>query len=206
MLAGEQEAAACHHLFPALYFHTTKHWLGYLEGMPRPDIAYRVIEQFYLLYELHVCSAIEGGEEYAPAHWKPYFRLSRKAELLNLPQFKWKLLFLAARAHTRYDLAEAVGRAHDDYRTVYGESPDISGFRQLLLGPDTDLAFFQAAFDFCDEQMAGERSSRLDTFAVSKGARLFGRIWISGFQSWRHAAWNDAVQNMAGQAGNSGQA
>lgn len=191
----EAGSGATHHLaFVQLYFHTTRLWLNHLKDQPDSHIGYMVIERFYDLYDLYVGRMIDGRSAQTARHWARYFELLNVLQNGGTPARQWQLVALGARAHTRYDLGEAMYRAFIDYRDIHGDVPDREAFRQVLLDPKTDAVFVSAARDFfAMPRTRREAPDMRGAPILHLGTDLFRRLWVPAFQYWRRAAWADAI-------------
>jgi hypothetical protein len=156
-----------------------------------------VIERFYDLYDLYVRQVIDGRSAQTAAHWIPYFRLSDSLGDRQTAAGHWRLLFLGARAHVRYDLAEAVYFTYRDYPGIHGRSPSRDRFRHLLLGPKTDAVFLSAARDFVSSRQPTRHGvGAHGDHMVHLGTDWLQRFWVPAFQHWRRAAWADALSRI----------
>lgn len=182
-----------HGLFAGLYGCTTRAWLSFLDDHTQPAFAYLVILRFYDLYR-EACDAAADHDAGAPArHWRAYFDLAGKQTYTHPISAHLILISLAARAHTRHDLALAIRRAHDDYQCHFGICPDMAGYRTTVVGQDTSAAFRDAAVDYIDfhhRRQQGWRRLVLRIYAM--GIKNLHFVWLPVFQSWRQAAWDDA--------------
>jgi hypothetical protein len=186
-----------HAAFAQLYFHSTRRWLDHLEDQADAHIGYMVIERFYDLYDLYVRQVIDGRSTQTAAHWIPYFRLSDSLGDRQTAAGHWRLLFLGARAHVRYDLAEAVYFTYRDYSGIHGRSPSRDRFRHLLLGPKTDAVFLSAARDFVSSRQPTRHGvGAHGNHMVHLGTDWLRRFWVPAFQHWRRAAWADALSRI----------
>lgn len=197
---ADEPGQRIHSLFAGLYWSTTRSWLSYLADHAQPEFAYLVIVRFYDLYR--EASDAQNETSALPRHWQPYFDLAGTQTYTHPISAHLILLSLAARAHTRHDLALAVRRAHDDYQRQFGTCPDLAVYRNTVVSPDTDAAFRQAALDYIalhHRRQRGWRRQILWLYAI--GIKLLRFVWLPVFQSWRAAAWNDACVWVEGSGG-----
>lgn len=187
-----------HGLFAGLYGCTTRAWLSLLADHRQPEFAYLVILRFYDLYR-EACDAETGQDARAlPRHWQAYFGVAGKQTYTHPISAHLILISLAARAHTRHDLALAIRRAHDDYQRHFGICPNLASYKSTVVGNETDDAFRTAALDYIDlhfRSQSGWRRFVLRSYAV--GIRSLRFVWLPVFQSWRQAAWDDACYRIA---------
>lgn len=185
------EDSDCHHqLFANLYYHTTHRWLEHLAGQTDPILAYLVIERFYDLYDLYVRQVIEEKRTDTAPQWKPYFKVAARIKKHPSRIARAQLAFLGARAHTRYDLAEAIMGAWQAYVDTFDHYPDLTQFRELMLSDETSPVFFSAAIDFASPFETS--SQNLGANPLRPAASVLRHLWLPAFQFWRHAAWKDA--------------
>ena len=191
--ASNAPEADKHLPFARVYYQTTRHWLDHLDCRADRQFGLLVIVHFFELYEVYVASVARGERAETAPHWVRYFQMARAMSDPCKPAQIWRLLYLGFRAHTRYDLAEAIHLAYRDWCRMAGTGADLDVFRDLLLGEQTDDLFYGAALDYLRTDHAGlcpqsEHQARM----IELGARWVRPLWLPAFQSWRRAAWDDA--------------
>ncbi|MCR9139694.1 MAG: DUF5995 family protein [Alphaproteobacteria bacterium] len=188
---ADEPGQRIHSLFAGLYWSTTRAWLSFLADHSQPEFAYLVIMRFYDLYR--EASDVVDQTGTLPHHWQPYFGLAERQTYTHPISAHLILISLAARAHTRHDLALAVRRAYDDFQHQFGTCPDLTCYRNTVVSPDTDAAFRRAALEYIALHRRRQRGWRrlvLRLYAI--GIRALRFVWLPVFQSWRAAAWDDA--------------
>lgn len=183
-----------HALFAHLYYHSTLQWLDHLKGKQDVHFLYLLIEKFYALYDHHVTQVVEGKRTQVAQHWQPYFTMVRRLDASHNSLTMLRVARTGARAHVRYDLADAIICAALDYKKRYGALPDLSQARQLHMEAATSKIFERAMFNFTIGETAHmERQLAGDALLMKHSARL-GHLWRPMLHWWRTRAWQDAVQ------------
>ena len=176
--------------FAQLYLESTLLWEELFRQSDVPVFGGLLIKRFFSLFEKYVVLPGNNKRPEVVRHWKPFFYANAQPPRPVQPLASLMCLFLAIRAHVRYDLAEAILQAHKDYLRLYGRAPDMNLCRTIVLGPASGDLFWQAMHNFLTQ---GKRPSVGESAAVTF-LQLTGRIWLPVFQSWRRAAWSDAMR------------
>jgi hypothetical protein len=186
-------------LFAGLFASTLKRLVEPLDRLEQADFAYLTVLRFFDLYDLYVARPEPGGPAApaVPAAWRRYRALVRRLDMTSPIAAHLWLISLGTRAHTRHDLAEAIGLAAADYRRAHGREPDFAAARAALLGPHTGRAFYAAARDFIDLHRRQRRGWRRWVLAFDAAAlRVTRPLWLGIYQAWRRAAWNEAMARL----------
>ena len=192
-LEGHAQAAGQNALFARLYYYTTRNWLKRAGSCDDPELLHLMVGYFYALYCQYVLEVDRRKTETTVAHWKPYrtFVRRRVPALGHLPQ----LLALVAgiRAHTRFDLAEAICLAHDRYSKQHGSAPDKQHFHALLFGKASDEVFRDASVEFVRSLFGSTRLKAVLTNILKPASKL----WLPVFQGARKMAWDEAERSIS---------
>jgi hypothetical protein len=195
---SELESFGVHRLFAGLYLRTNRHLLDSFDTLPDPAFSYLAMIRFYELYERYVATPVLCNRSASVPQWRPYAALASRLTMTSRISAHLQLLSVGARAHTRYDLAEAICLGVADYRRLYGCDPDFRAARSDLLGGATDEAFFDATLEYIAMHRAARRGWRRFVLSFyARFARLSRPLWLPIFQSWRRAAWRDAMASLA---------
>ncbi|MEX3008554.1 DUF5995 family protein [Hoeflea sp. TYP-13] len=190
---SDEPGRRVHSLFAGLYRCTTQSWLSHLTAHPNPAFAYLVIIRFYDLYRKVTVAISANDTQNLPHYWRRYFNLAKSQTIKTPISHHLVLISLATWAHTRHDLAIAVRQAYEDYKTQFGEKPDLETYKSSVTGGETGAAFCEAALDFIEihhRAQIGWRHIVLGFYSAN--IRILRFVWLPVFQSWRKAAWNDA--------------
>lgn len=197
---------AGHRLFGDLCAITTEHWLRYAPRSEDPELVYAVVVNFHRNYRESVLVPLASPHRDCPRHWRRHLE---SAEAFGRTG-RWvdgaRTLFWGTYAHTRFDLAGAVGgalavRYPDELGVV-----DAARAYRTLLGADTDGVFAAAASEFL-QRWSPARVVRAAGGAhrepVPPAGRVDGRragcswLWMPAFQRWRRCAWREALVGRA---------
>jgi hypothetical protein len=173
-----------------LYCRTTEHWCEYLKARRNSEFAFLVIDHFFSLYRSHVGRpGARSSEESAP-HWEAYIATLQQCGRNPSRSRELRMLYLGTRAHTRFDLAQAIGAAWTEYCDRFGCEPDKRQIRELLIGIESSTPFYLAVLDFCDA-----RNITPHTW-TGRCVRWFRPVWMWWFQGWRKAAFREALRDL----------
>ncbi len=157
-----------------------------------PELLYLIVEHFYDLYRKYVTVANSTDVAPAAAHWNVYQRLVNATKTSPIGMLQVIVLFTGIRAHTRYDLAEAICFAHNSYQRQHSRAPDVEHFRSVLFGKHSDEVFRKASVDFFETFL---RSNRGRT-AFGNTLKAASLLWFPVIQTLRELAWKDARRSI----------
>jgi hypothetical protein len=194
---AEQEGYGIERLFAGLFASTYRQLVAHLDRLDDAEFASLTVLRFFDLYDDYVARPARGERAGTAPHWRRYAALVEWMEVTSPIGAHFWLIMVGARAHTRHDLREAVCLAADDYRRRHGRDPDFAAARSALVGPPTDQAFFAAALDYIAmhrRQQRGWRRLVLGFYALT--LHSIRPVWLGIFQSWRRAAWREAMARL----------
>ena len=185
-----------HIQFSRLYSNTTRHWLdNECSSANMREMLSLLIVSFYGLYEDYVLNIRSGSAEHTRVrHWSIYLDIEARRNTSRSLFWRAILLWFGIRAHSRFDLAEAICRAHEAFRLQHGFAPDMAEFKRTMFGKDSDHAFRRAFLDY----IATDVSSGIGRTSALAVISALSCVWVPAFQFWRRQAWNeamDALQN-----------
>ncbi|MEG3147550.1 hypothetical protein U1839_23105 [Sphingomonas sp. RT2P30] len=188
------EGFGVHRLCAGLYARAYRCLLAHFETLPDPAFAYLVMVRFHDLYVHRVLRPALCGRRATNAHWRRYAALAARTTMASPIGDHFRLLSLGARAHVRYDLVDAICLAVVDHRRLFGHDPDLDAVGSPLLGAPTSGAFYQAALDYNAMHRVSQRGWRRVQLTLHAGLAQVSRpLWLAILQSWRRAAWRDAM-------------
>ncbi len=185
-----------HVQFSRLYSNTTRHWLNNeCASANMREMLSLVIVSFYSLYEDYVLDMrLDSAEHTRVCHWSIYLDIAARRNHSQSLFWRSILLWFGIRAHSRFDLAEAIFRAHEAFRLHHGVAPDMAEFKRTMFGRSSDHAFRRAFLDY----IAADGSSGIGRASALAVINVLSFVWLPAFQLWRRQAWNeamDALQN-----------
>lgn len=190
---GPAGADAAHRLFAELYFATTMEWLRLARCSKDPAQLHLLVIHFHQLFDRYVLQLESGAESHTTVYWRRYFE-AHGGSTTTAPSLKNALaLLLAIRAHTRFDLAEALCAMYASYRREFGRDPDLSLLKSEIYGPTSDRIFKEACGRFFTRRATQDRSWEL----LRRAAALTGWAWLPVLQAGRKVAWNEATVSIA---------
>ena len=194
---SRSDSFGVHSVFAGLYASSNRHLLAYFDTMEDPAFCYLSMIRFYDLYDRLVTQPILHGRGVTAPHWLRYSALASRLTVASSVNALLWLLSLGARAHVCHDLGEAIRMAVADHRRLFGGDPDFGVARAALLGKATSEAFFAATLEFNVMHRATQRGWRRFMLGLHAGfARLSRPFWLAVLQSWRRAAWDDAMATL----------
>lgn len=189
------ESADCekpmHIQFSRLYSNTTRHWLNNEYAHPNMrEMLSLLIVSFYSLYEDYVLDMrSESIDRRRARHWSVYLDIAATRNHSRSLFWRAILLWFGIRAHSRFDLAEAIFRAHEAFRLQHGFAPDMAEFKRTMFGRASDHAFRMAFLDY----VAADGSSGIGRTSALAVINVMSCVWLPAFQLWRRQAWNEAM-------------
>lgn len=189
---SDEPGKQVHCLFAGLYRETTARWLQALTDVEDPLFAYLVIRRFYDIYETSVPENLPGGQVAVP--WRRYHWLANRLTMRSPITTHLVLLSLGVRAHVYHDLAEAIGLAAQDYRSITGHTANYKRERPNVIGSLSQKAFFDAALEYIAwhrTRQSGWRRLILTLYAAT--LRFLRPFWVRVMEGWRTHAWDKAL-------------
>ncbi len=190
--AAFEMASKKHALFSRLYYFTTRQWLNYAQNCVDPELVLLMVEHFFELYEDYVLNTSDRSNSPYAHHWHIHVKLLSHQDHKPAMALRGIALFFGIRAHTRFDLAEAICRSRASYIRRHGKEPDMTLFRSLLFGKEVNRLFRDASLDF----IASSSPPNARNTSVIKLAALTSWMWMPLFQSARRAAWREAINSI----------
>lgn len=188
------ESFGAHGVFAGLYVRTNRRLLAWFDTLAEPGVCYLTMIRFYEIYDLHIVQPVLEKRPAKAPHWRRYAELSTRLTLASDVNALLWLLSLGARAHIRHDLADAIRLAVEDYRRLFGRNPDFTAMRSALLDRATSEAFFEATIEFNRMHRGQQRGWRhLILISHVFFAWVSRPLMLGVLQSWRRAAWRDAM-------------
>lgn len=188
---GSADGDGCHDLFSDLYHAVTTEWLRVAQRSGDPAQIHLLIIHFHELFDRYVLRMSDAGHIETTRHWHRYFTAHTRAGLK--PVNNAVALYFAIRAHTRFDLAEAICAVHSTYRATFGRDPDLSHLRTEIYGPIADRVFTDACRNFLDRR--GRQGWHWKVLIRAAGATVW--LWLPILQAGRRAAWREATASIA---------
>jgi len=185
-------------LFASLYYFTTRSWADYARSSSDPDLIGLLIAHFYRLYEIYALEHGTGPSSSGGEHWKHHMLLSGKTGGA-MPFRRHASLLFGIRAHTRFDLAEAISQVWWTYIDHYRREPDMDLLRSMIYGKNSDRVFRTACVRFLDAQR--NNSMFLGPAGVYFAEKL-DAVWLPAFQWMRKNAWQDAMTSIRDASSN----
>ena len=188
-----------HKYFLRLYYNTTDAWMDYAETSESPTFVYGLIRRFYDIYRdsrsEHVKGENGGGRH---AHWRPYYEAVEKLSRSGDARHRMACVYLGARAHTRYDLREAIVATYRSTSRLRLPAPSPAALRRDLFGAHSDRIFQSAFHRFCLQTLETTPlgSSPTATAGIRAALASVEPIWIRKFQRWREQAFSEAVERL----------
>lgn len=190
---GPAGTNAEHGLFAELYFATTTEWLRLARGSKDPAQLHLLVIHFHELFDRYVLQPGGGAESGTTVYWRRYFD-AYGGSTTTAPSLRNALaLLLAIRAHTRFDLAEALCAMHASYRHEFGREPDLSLLKAEIYGPTSDMIFKDACSRFFSRRATQDRSWK----PLRRAAAMTGWAWLPVLQAGRKVAWEEATVSIA---------
>lgn len=193
-----------HAVFAHLYYHSTLQWLSHLEGKEDVHLLYLLIEKFYALYDHHVTQVVDENRPKTAPHWQPYFNTVRKLDASPNSLTMLRVASAGARAHVRYDLADAIIAAALDYQKRYNRLPDLNLARRTHLEAATSKIFERAMFSFTMGETTHIERFLPSNKLILRHSNHMRHLWVPMLQWWRRSAWSDAVKFLAEGKGQDG--
>lgn len=180
-------------LFAQLYLEATRQFAQFVDTGDGPELIHDIARRFFGLYREYLPQDGKAGTTVA-RHWWGYRRAVR--DLGRNPHLNsyCSALFHGARAHSRYDLAEAITQTYFSRRDQGLSKADMNELCAYLLQKETDLLFSRAARDF----MTGQRAVLAATYGasstsiMSRCADRTNVVWVAVVQRWRRQAVMEA--------------
>ena len=195
---SQSEGFGVHTLFAGLYVQTNRRLLAFFDTLPDPVFPYLVMVRFHELFGRLVVQPALRGEAAVASQWLAYAALASRSTLTSPIGVHLRLISLGARAHVGHDLGEAIRLATLDHRRLFGRDPDFAAMRSVLLGGATSEAFFAATIDFNRMHRRRQRGWRQMVLTAHFCFAWISRPLMLGvLQSWRRAAWRDAMTALA---------
>jgi len=186
------ESGDARSLFASLYYFTTRSWSEYARSSSDPVLIDLLIAHFYRLYQIYALEHQTGPTYREGEHWKHHIVLSGKSGS-GLPFQRHAALLFGIRAHTRYDLAEAISRVCWSYYDQHRCRPDMDLLRSMIYGKTSDRVFRTACVRFLQAQQdSGMFFGSAGVFFADK----LDAIWLPAFQWMRRNAWQDAMTSI----------
>ena len=192
---SRDESFGVHQLCAGLYAKAYQTLLAHFESQPNPAFTYLVMVRFHDLFVHRVIQPALAGKKATTAHWGRYADLAARSTMSSSVGRHLGLLSRGARAHVRFDLVDAICLAFADHQRLFGHDPDLDAAGSHLLGTPTDDVFYRAALEYNALHRNSQRGWRRAQLVLhAQVARLTRLFWLAVLQSWRRAAWRDAME------------
>lgn len=189
--SDDDDATGRHILFARLYYYTTKQWIAYADRSEDPELIYLIIDRFYRLYENYVLN-FDKGHSTTSQHWKIHLDIINDVGRRRRQIYLIKALFLGIRAHTRFDLAEAICDAHTLYVQLHGKDPSKNLLYSMLFGRHANCMFRDASVEF-----ATSLTPQFKHQVILKSILKFSsHLWMPAFQAARKLAWRESQRSI----------
>ena len=196
---GRGEPIRNHRHFLLLYFHTTDGWIRHAAGSGHAEFIHDLVGTFYWIYDDSIGRYFRFArcdERYR--HWAPYCRSVQRLTEAGGSRHLFATVYLGARAHTRYDLREAIVRTYRARRRRKLPVPSPDMLKRELFGRHSDRLFQRVFATFCMETLgAGRRMPNLWAKAVMRASLVaVAPLWVRCFQHWREQAFAEAMREL----------
>lgn len=179
-----------HSLFSELYLCTTEHWLRLLAGGTHSQSSYQTIAVFYGLYKQRVVDRLDAPLQDIEPHWRLYHRLARRLTIRSPITLHLMLVSLGVRAHTLYDLGEAL--LDTERRGGFASVRDLSMHRRFF-EETSNAAFLAASAEFIDRHLSRQTGWRRWVLSVYRiGLFKLRPVWLGTLQHWRRSGYKRA--------------
>lgn len=188
-----------HRHFLLLYFLTTDMWIRYARMSSRSEFICDLVGAFYWIYDESIGRYLRTGRcDRRYGHWTAYYRSVRALAQRGGALCVIRTIYCGARAHTRYDLRDAIVRT---YRTRLDRNLSVPSAAELeneLFGEHSDQLFRSVFERFRHETLSAGRSSLRPRLVagLSRGLAVVGPVWIKLFQRWRRQAFAEAMTEL----------